>query len=150
MLNSKQAVIYKKFTLGLLSEAIGKPSIEILNGFISKGGKHFTDSPIMFVNPSEYRLATMEDFEIFGVVHHEAYLVTPLSDSALKIGKNIELRTLTNQIKFDCKSGFCGQCKSKLISGKVTLIQSPIAMLEVEEILPCCCKSQTPIVIKQL
>ncbi|SUJ07933.1 2Fe-2S iron-sulfur cluster-binding protein [Shewanella morhuae] len=150
MFNHKQAVVYKNHTLGLLSEAFGKPAIEILYGFISKGGKHFTDSPILFVSPSEYRLATIEDFDIFGVVHNEAYLVEPLSKSVLKIEKNIELKTLTNQIKFDCKSGFCGQCKSKLISGKVKIIQSPIAMLENDEILACCCKSITPIVIQQL
>lgn len=150
MFNHKQAVVYKNHTLGLLSEAFGKPAIEILYGFISKGGKHFTDSPILFVSPSEYRLATIEDFDIFGVVHNEAYLVELLSKSVLKIEKNIELKTLTNQIKFDCKSGFCGQCKSKLISGKVKIIQSPIAMLENDEILACCCKSITPIVIQQL
>lgn len=150
MFNPKQAVVYKKHTLGLLGEAFGEPSIEVLYGFISKGGKHFTDSPMLFVNPSEYRLATIEDFDVFGVVHNENYLVAPLSESALKIEENIELRTLTNKLKFDCKSGFCGQCKSKLISGKVSLIQSPIAMLDEDEILACCCKSITPIVIQQL
>ncbi len=150
MFNHKQAVVYKNHTLGLLSEAFGKPAIEVLYGFISKGGKHFTDSPLLFVNLSEYRLATIEDFDVFGVVHSETYLVAPLSESALKIEENIELRTLTNKLKFDCKSGFCGQCKSKLISGKVSLIQSPIAMLDEDEILACCCKSITPIVIQQL
>ena len=68
----------------------------------------------------------------------------------LQINQHIELKTLTNLIKFDCKSGFCGQCKSKLISGKVKLIQQPIAILEKDEILACCCVSVSPIVIQQI
>lgn len=67
----------------------------------------------------------------------------------IKIPKNVELKTLDNQIEFGCKSGFCGQCKSNLISGTVELIQTPIAILGKGEILACCCKSNSSIVIEQ-
>ncbi|MBE8167754.1 MAG: 2Fe-2S ferredoxin-like protein [Shewanella sp.] len=39
----------------------------------------------------------------------------------------------------ECRSGFCGSCKTKVISGSVTYIAEPLAVLEDDECLPCCC-----------
>ncbi|MGS0681625.1 class I ribonucleotide reductase maintenance protein YfaE [Shewanella sp. 125m-7] len=43
------------------------------------------------------------------------------------------------QIFSECRSGFCGQCKTKVISGKVSYIRDPLVTLEADECLPCCC-----------
>lgn len=39
----------------------------------------------------------------------------------------------------ECRSGYCGQCKTKLTSGKVRYVREPLVSLEVDECLPCCC-----------
>ncbi|WP_336244811.1 2Fe-2S iron-sulfur cluster-binding protein [Shewanella sp. SG41-4] len=66
----------------------------------------------------------------------------------ITIHPNTLLKDLNDTFSFSCKSGFCGQCKSTLISGKVLLTQTPIAILADDEILPCCCKSVTTLLIK--
>ncbi|MBT1445502.1 2Fe-2S ferredoxin-like protein [Shewanella sp. JM162201] len=39
----------------------------------------------------------------------------------------------------ECRSGFCGACKTKVLSGKVRYFTEPLAALEADECLPCCC-----------
>lgn len=45
----------------------------------------------------------------------------------------------------ECRNGFCGQCKTKIISGSVSYITEPLVTLEVDECLPCCCVPDTDI-----
>lgn len=63
-----KAVIYRKHTLGLLRGG----TLEVLNGFVSKGGKHFTDSPIS-VFEEECQPASLQDFKRFNVRYHSDY-----------------------------------------------------------------------------
>nr|WP_041409760.1 class I ribonucleotide reductase maintenance protein YfaE [Shewanella amazonensis] len=39
----------------------------------------------------------------------------------------------------ECRSGFCGACKTKVLSGSVTYFTEPLAALSADECLPCCC-----------
>lgn len=39
----------------------------------------------------------------------------------------------------ECRSGFCGACKTKVLSGSVTYLTEPLAKLKDDECLPCCC-----------
>ncbi len=39
----------------------------------------------------------------------------------------------------ECRSGFCGACKTKVNSGEVSYIHEPLATLKQNECLPCCC-----------
>lgn len=39
----------------------------------------------------------------------------------------------------ECRSGFCGACKTRIISGKVSYLSEPLAELNYDECLPCCC-----------
>lgn len=39
----------------------------------------------------------------------------------------------------ECRGGFCGACKTKIISGCVSYIQVPLVALAKDECLPCCC-----------
>ncbi|MGL5390701.1 MAG: class I ribonucleotide reductase maintenance protein YfaE, partial [Shewanella sp.] len=43
------------------------------------------------------------------------------------------------QIFSECRSGFCGGCKTRIISGRVTYLTEPLAELKHDECLPCCC-----------
>jgi len=43
------------------------------------------------------------------------------------------------EIEYHCREGYCGACRSKLISGKVEYISDPLAFIDDDEILPCCC-----------
>lgn len=68
------AVVYKGHTLGLLNTQ-DKTSIEVLNGLGSLGGISNINSPICSVSESDYRLATLIDFDVFHVVYNPAYNV---------------------------------------------------------------------------
>ncbi|RUO31701.1 (Fe-S)-binding protein [Aliidiomarina sedimenti] len=40
---------------------------------------------------------------------------------------------------FHCRNGFCGACRSHLISGQVAYITEPLAYVRPGDILPCVC-----------
>ena len=42
-------------------------------------------------------------------------------------------------VHYECRSGFCGACRTTLVSGEVRYSHSPLAFLRPGEILPCCC-----------
>ncbi|MCH1930932.1 class I ribonucleotide reductase maintenance protein YfaE [Shewanella sp. A25] len=39
----------------------------------------------------------------------------------------------------ECRNGFCGCCKTRVLSGSVSYLTDPLAHLEANECLPCCC-----------
>jgi ferredoxin len=43
----------------------------------------------------------------------------------------------------ECRNGFCGACKTQVLAGEVTYIKEPIASLNKDECLPCCCIPKT-------
>lgn len=42
-------------------------------------------------------------------------------------------------VEFQCRSGYCGACRLRLLVGKVKYHQEPLAFVGHGEILPCCC-----------
>lgn len=54
------------------------------------------------------------------------------------------------EVHFHCREGFCGACRTKLISGSVTYLTDPLAFIDDDEILPCCCKANDNVCIKLL
>ncbi|MEA9389177.1 class I ribonucleotide reductase maintenance protein YfaE [Acerihabitans sp. TG2] len=42
-------------------------------------------------------------------------------------------------VESQCRSGYCGACRLRLLSGQVTYRQTPLAFIKPGEILPCCC-----------
>lgn len=44
-----------------------------------------------------------------------------------------------HEIEYQCRSGYCGSCRTRLVSGSVTYQQTPLAFVQTGEILPCCC-----------
>ena len=58
------------------------------------------------------------------------------------------LEKLGYAVEYQCRSGYCGSCRIKLLSGCVSYVQLPMAFLQPDEILPCCCQVQTDLHIK--
>ncbi|HFK5791576.1 TPA: class I ribonucleotide reductase maintenance protein YfaE [Enterobacter asburiae] len=42
-------------------------------------------------------------------------------------------------VEFQCREGFCGACRLKLLKGDIIYVQEPLAFIQENEILPCCC-----------
>lgn len=54
------------------------------------------------------------------------------------------------ELEFHCREGFCGVCRTKLLSGKVDYTLDPLAFIEDDEILICCSKPIGDIELKTL
>jgi ferredoxin len=48
-------------------------------------------------------------------------------------------------VEYQCRSGYCGACRLKLVKGDVVYRQPPLAFINDGEILPCCCMPLTDI-----
>ncbi len=46
-------------------------------------------------------------------------------------------------VEYQCRSGYCGSCRVKLLSGRVSYDELPMAFVLPDEILPCCCRVET-------
>lgn len=42
-------------------------------------------------------------------------------------------------VEYQCREGFCGSCRTRLLKGEVCYAAKPIAFVQEGEILPCCC-----------
>lgn len=42
-------------------------------------------------------------------------------------------------IEFQCREGYCGSCRTQIIKGEVYYPHPPLACINKNEILPCCC-----------
>ncbi|WP_435978633.1 class I ribonucleotide reductase maintenance protein YfaE [Psychrobacter sp. DM4] len=49
-----------------------------------------------------------------------------------------------HEVNFQCKEGYCGSCRVRKVSSshEVSYPFAPLAMVEDNEILPCCCTVQ--------
>lgn len=45
-------------------------------------------------------------------------------------------------IEYQCRAGYCGSCRCRLVAGEVNWLTQPLAFLHPDEILPCCCRAQ--------
>jgi ferredoxin len=53
------------------------------------------------------------------------------------------LESASVRVESHCRNGFCGACRTKLVKGEVEYFTEPLAFVEDDEILPCCCKSKS-------
>ncbi|GAA0852433.1 class I ribonucleotide reductase maintenance protein YfaE [Aliiglaciecola litoralis] len=49
---------------------------------------------------------------------------------------------------YHCREGFCGACRTKLLSGQVNYTTDPLAYIDDDEFLPCCSVPNSNISIK--
>lgn len=50
-------------------------------------------------------------------------------------------------IEYQCRSGYCGSCRTRLISGEVQYLAEPLAYVDNGEVLPCCCTPRSTITL---
>ena len=53
-----------------------------------------------------------------------------------------------HQVEYQCRSGYCGACRVTLRAGSVDYLNTPLAYLRQDEILPCCCRALEPLRVK--
>ncbi|BAN97116.1 ferredoxin [Plautia stali symbiont] len=51
-------------------------------------------------------------------------------------------------VEFQCREGYCGSCRMRLLKGEVDYAETPLAFIQQGEILPCCCKAKGEIEIE--
>ncbi len=51
------------------------------------------------------------------------------------------------EIPYQCRAGYCGTCRVRVIRGSVTYIHTPMAWINDNEILPCCCTADSDLVL---
>ncbi|MFM5464243.1 class I ribonucleotide reductase maintenance protein YfaE [Aeromonas simiae] len=44
------------------------------------------------------------------------------------------------EVEYQCRSGYCGACRTPLLAGTVDYLQTPLAFVASGECLPCCCR----------
>ena len=53
-------------------------------------------------------------------------------------------------VHYQCREGYCGSCRVHLLAGEVHYLFEPMAWLNADEILTCCCVPKTHLKIKLL
>lgn len=76
------------------------------------------------------------------IKHHKTVLHQP----QLTLLESIEVQEIP--VQFHCREGFCGACRTKLIKGEVEYPNFPLAYIDDDEILPCCCYPLTDLEIE--
>lgn len=51
-------------------------------------------------------------------------------------------------VHYQCREGYCGSCRTKLVKGSVHYTDEPLAWVADDEILPCCCIPKEAITIQ--
>ena len=102
----------------------------------------------------EHELEPKDDgvqFELDGM-HKPTYLIT-LNDgrharfhNARTLLESLEANGI--DIQYQCREGYCGSCRVELLEGSVHYYEEPMAFLDDDEILPCCCVPKSPLTLK--
>lgn len=50
-------------------------------------------------------------------------------------------------VEYQCRGGYCGACRTSIISGEVSYQDSPLAFIAAGEILPCCSRPNGAVVL---
>ncbi|ERK11108.1 MAG: class I ribonucleotide reductase maintenance protein YfaE [Pantoea sp.] len=51
-------------------------------------------------------------------------------------------------VEYQCREGYCGSCRMRLLKGEVQYAETPLAFIQQGEFLPCCCKANGEIEIE--
>lgn len=51
-------------------------------------------------------------------------------------------------VEFQCRSGYCGSCRTRLIDGTVRYLRDPLAYVGTNEVLPCCCVTDSMVSVE--
>ncbi|PJG83984.1 class I ribonucleotide reductase maintenance protein YfaE [Caviibacterium pharyngocola] len=56
----------------------------------------------------------------------------------LSLLENLERHGIHHE--YQCRAGYCGSCRVKMRKGKVSYKETPLAFVNPDEILLCCCQ----------
>lgn len=98
---------------------------------------------------AQYELAGMEK------PAHAVTVLVENSDMILRTAQFQHANTLLDSLEsynidvpYQCREGYCGGCRTQILSGTVVYLQEPMAWINDDEILPCCCVPKTDLVVK--
>ena len=57
------------------------------------------------------------------------------------------LERTNHAVEYQCRSGYCGSCRVKLLAGQVSYREMPMAFIAQGEILACCCVLESDVVV---
>ena len=58
-----------------------------------------------------------------------------------------ELEAQNLDVNYNCRTGFCGACKTKVLKGSVEYLRDPLYKLQNNEILTCCSRAKEDLAI---
>lgn len=70
---------------------------------------------------------------------------TILVDNRISLLQALEIHGISPE--YQCRNGFCGACRTKIYQGKVSYPTPPLAYFHHNEILLCCCKVESDLVL---
>ncbi|MGYP000009105068 len=75
-------------------------------------------------------------------INHMALISTHDKTFQLQQGETLleGLERTGHEVEYQCRSGYCGSCRVKILDGKVSYDNFPLAFVAPGEILPCCCR----------
>ncbi|MDA3979529.1 class I ribonucleotide reductase maintenance protein YfaE [Gallibacterium sp. AGMB14963] len=62
-------------------------------------------------------------------------------DNQCSLLENLEQQHIPHE--YQCCSGYCGACRAKLLQGQVSYRQPPLAFLQEDDVLLCCCQVES-------
>lgn len=81
--------------------------------------------------------------------HPETTIVIETTDTSLELTPSANLLDALidsgHEIDYQCRGGYCGACRTTALSGEVVYDELPLAHLNHDEILPCCCRVKEPL-----
>ena len=66
-----------------------------------------------------------------------------LPDESLLAG----LERTNHAVEYQCRSGYCGSCRVKLLAGRVSYREMPMAFIAEGEVLACCCVLESDVAV---
>ncbi len=87
--------------------------------------------------------------------HHDETLastVTITTDAGyfeLAPGDNLldALLATGHAVEYQCRGGYCGACRTPVVNGSVDYDDFPLAHINGDEVLPCCCRVTQPLTL---
>lgn len=136
------------FTLTAEPEA---PFFELLPDPIADASNELqTELYLPLDNPEQPEDSPQIAFKEMQPVRHEVTLVDHSKRLHFQHAQNL-LESLEAQgvdIHFQCREGYCGSCRVRLLQGKVHYLFEPMAWLNEGEVLTCCTVPKTDITIE--
>lgn len=77
-------------------------------------------------------------------------ITTAVKTFTLKQGETLldGLRRTGHEVNFQCREGYCGSCRVKLVAGVVDYATPPLAHVAADEVLSCCCVAKTDLQVE--